>query len=62
MENTQDDDLQYIVRMLVDCNFAVVAQKTGLSYLTVYNIAKGKNVTPSFATVKKLAEYFRGKK
>lgn len=56
-----DDDLQYVVRMLQDTNLAAVAKRAELSYGTVYSIAKGKNTKPSFATVKKLAEYFRGK-
>jgi DNA-binding phage protein len=55
------DDLQYVVRMLAETNLAAVAKKVSLSYGTVYRIARGTNTTPSFATVKKLAEYFRGK-
>lgn len=57
----QDDDLQYVVRMLKEMNLKAVAEKVGLSYMTVYNIAKGTNTSPSFPTVKKLSEYFRGK-
>lgn len=56
-----DDELQYVVRMLVDTNLSAVAKKVGLSYTTVYGIAKGKNKNPSHATVQKLVEYFRGK-
>lgn len=57
----QDDDLQYVVRMLAETNIQAVATKVGLSYMTVYRIARGTNTSPSFKTVKKLAEYFRGK-
>lgn len=57
----QDDDLQYVVRMLHEMNLKAVAGKVNLSYMTVYNIANGKNISPTFKTVKKLAEYFRGK-
>jgi DNA-binding phage protein len=57
----QDDDLQYVVRMLEETNLKAVAKKVGLSYMTVYRIANKTNTSPSFNTVKKLAEYFRGK-
>ncbi len=53
-----EDGLQYVVRMLKDRNLRKVAENVGLSYMTVYKIAKGINTTPSFSTVKKLAEYF----
>lgn len=56
-----DDDLKYVVRMLADTNLAAVAKKVSLSYGTVYRIANGTNTTPSFSTVKKLVDYFRGK-
>lgn len=56
-----DDDLQYVVRQLADTNLKAISQKVGLSYMTVYRIAKGANTTPTFSTVKKLADYFRGK-
>lgn len=55
------DDLEYVVSMLQDTYVKSVAEKTGLSYRTVWGIKNGTNTTPSFATVRKLAEYFRGK-
>lgn len=56
-----NDDLQYVVRQLADTNLKAIARNVGLSYMTVYRIAKGTNTEPTFSTVKKLAEYFRGK-
>lgn len=56
-----NDDLQYVVRQLADTNLKAVARNVGLSYMTVYRISKGTNTSPAFNTVKKLAEYFRGK-
>lgn len=55
------DDLQYVVSMLKDTNIRAVAAKTLLSYRTVWGIANESNKTPSFQTVRKLAEYFREK-
>lgn len=55
------DDLDYVVSMLQDTNVKQVSEKTKLSYRTVWGIKNGSNNTPSFATVRKLAEYFRGK-
>ncbi len=55
------DDLQYVVAMLKETNLKAVAQKVGLSYRTVWGIANESNKAPSFTTVRKLAEYFRGK-
>lgn len=55
------DDLQYVVAQLKDTNLAAVARKTDLSYRTVFKIANGTNTSPTFNTVKKLAEYFRAK-
>jgi DNA-binding XRE family transcriptional regulator len=58
-QKVANDDLQYIVRMLQCANLTAVAKKVDLSYGTIYNIAKGKNISPSFATVQKLADFFR---
>lgn len=55
------DDLQYVVSMLKDTNLSAVAKAVGLGYRTVWGIAKETNKSPSFSTVRKLAEYFRGK-
>lgn len=56
-----EDDLQFVVSMLKDTNLKAVAEKTQLNYRTVWTIANGKNTSPSFKTVRKLAEYFRAK-
>lgn len=55
------DDLQYVVAMLKETNLRAVAKKVGLSYRTVWGIAREANKSPSFNTVRVLAEYFRGK-
>jgi len=55
------NDLQYVVAMLKDTNKQAVSNATGLSYKTVWAIANGSNQSPSFNTVRVLAEYFRGK-
>ena len=55
------DDLQYVVAMLKESNLKAVATKVGLSYRTVWSIANETNKSPSYKTVRKLAEYFRGK-
>lgn len=56
-----NDDLQYVVAMLKDMNLRAVAGQVGLSYRTVWGIANESNKTPSFSTVRKLAQYFRNK-
>lgn len=56
----EENDLQYVVRRLQDSNLKVIAKNVGLSYMTVYLIKVGKNTSPSFSTVNKLATYFRG--
>ena len=60
MEKIQEDDFQFVVRKLQDRNFNVVAAAVGLSYMTVWLVATGRNASPSFRTVNKLAEYFKG--
>lgn len=55
------DDLQYVVSMLRDTNLKAVSERTNLSYRTVWGIANESNKSPSFLTVRKLAEYFREK-
>lgn len=57
----EQDDLKYVVKQLKDCNFSAVAKSVGLSYRTVSSIANETNKSPSYSTVRKLAEYFRGK-
>lgn len=56
-----EDDLQFVVSMLKDTNIKAVAEKTELSYRTVWGIANESNKSPAFKTVRKLAEYFRQK-
>lgn len=56
-----EDDLKYVVSMLKDTNLRAVSQRTSLSYRTVWGIANESNKSPSFLTVRKLAEYFRKK-
>lgn len=55
------NDLEYVVSMLGPCNKAAVAKDVGLSPRTIRDIAKGVQKQPSYETVRKLAEYFRGK-
>ena len=57
----EQDDLKYVVKSLQECNLKAVAEKVGLSYRTVWSIANESNKSPSFNTVRTLAEYFRGK-
>lgn len=55
------DDLKYVVAMLQGCNYAAVARSTGLNRRTVWAIATGRNTTPTYHTVRLLADYFKGK-
>ena len=43
---------------LKDRVIKVVAEKSGLHYNTVANIANGKSTDPSYASVKILSDYF----
>ena len=43
---------------LKDRVIKVVAEKSGLHYNTVANIANGKSPDPSYASIKILSEYF----
>lgn len=52
------DDLPTIVLKLKHMNLKSVARETGLHYMTVYTIAKGKNKSPSYTTIKKLLDFF----
>lgn len=56
-----DDEFKYVVRMLQDTNLKAIARNVGLSYMTVYRIANGINLSPSFQTVSRLAKYFHDK-
>ncbi len=55
------DDLKFVVSMLKDSNKAAVARAVGLSSRTVRDIAKGLKKKPSYNSVRRLAEYFKGK-
>jgi len=55
------NDLEYVLKMLESANKAKVAAAVGLSSRTVCNIASGKQKSPSFETVRKLATYFKEK-
>ena len=57
----QKNDLEYVVAMLKESNIKAVSDKVGLSYRTVWGIANETNKSPSFNTVRVLAEYFRRK-
>ena len=37
----------------------VVAELTGLSYMTIYMIASGKNTSPNINTIKKLEKFLK---
>lgn len=45
---------------LSDRNLTTVAERTGLSYPTVYMIAKGRQTNPSYSTIEKLTQYLTG--
>lgn len=51
--------LQEIVSKLQDRNIKMVADKTGISYLTILNIKRGKHVNPTISTISKLSDYFK---
>lgn len=54
-------EIEYVVSMLGPCNKAAVAKAVGLSARTVRDIASGVQTHPTYETIRKLAEYFRGK-
>lgn len=54
-------ELEYVKSMLEPCNKAAVAKAVGLSARTVRDIAKGVQAHPTYETIRRLAEYFRGK-
>lgn len=51
-------DLQEISEKLHDRRIGVVAEKTGLSAVTIRNIRDGKNTNPTLAVITALREYF----
>lgn len=56
------NDLDYVVSMLETSNKAAVAKAVGLSSRTVRDVASGKQKQPSYETIRKLLEHFRGNK
>lgn len=54
--------LEQIKAALSDRNLTEVARRTGLSYPTVYGIAKGTTSNPAYQSVEKLAQYLNGEK
>lgn len=50
--------LSDIEKLLQDRKPTVVARETGLSYQTVWRIAKGKYQAVNYETVRKLSNYF----
>ena len=54
--------IEEIIERLKDRNVKVISSRTGISYHTILNIQKGKNVNPTLATIKKLTSYFEENK
>lgn len=53
--------LDDIVRALHDRKATVVSQEVGLSYQTVWRIARGETKNVSYDTAKKLSDYLTNK-
>ena len=53
------EDLPKVVAKLQFMNLKAVAKETGLHYMTIYLIARGKNTSPSYKTVSKLVEFLK---
>ena len=51
--------LEEIVDRLSQRKLKIVAEKTGLSYMTIYKIATGENTNPTLGTLKLLEIYFK---
>jgi hypothetical protein len=54
-------NLEQIRAGLADRKLKVVAQETGLNYMTVWRISSGNQKNPKFATVAQLSEYLSRK-
>lgn len=50
--------LEEVRERLKDQQFSVVAESTGLTRQTIYNIASGRTPRPSYETITKLIWYF----
>lgn len=50
--------IEELSKRLKQRNFTVVAEASGVSYLTISNIAKGLNKRPHKSTIKLLTVYF----
>jgi DNA-binding Xre family transcriptional regulator len=53
--------LDDIVRALHDRKATVVAQEVGLSYQTVWRVARGEVKNVSYETARKLSDYLKNK-
>ena len=53
--------LDDIVKALHDRKATVVAQEVGLSYQTVWRVARGETKNVSYDTAKKLSDYLNNK-
>lgn len=50
-------DLEKIQKKLVDRNLNMVARETKLAYDTVWRVAKGRSIKPSYDVIKRLSDY-----
>lgn len=54
--------LEEIRQALSDRNLKEVSRLTGIHYTTVYGIATGKHINPTYQTFKTLEAYINGKR
>lgn len=52
--------LKEIQEKLADRNLNAVARSTGLAYDTVWRVAKGRAIKPSYDVIKKISDYLEG--
>lgn len=48
--------LEQVVERLADRNLRQVSDRSGIPYITLYNVAKGKSV-PHYKTIKAISDY-----
>jgi len=53
--------LEQVRAGLIDRKAKIVAEETGLNYMTVWRIANGREINPKFSTVKVLSDYLSRK-